>query len=418
MEALLALQQSVVSQIGCLQEEQLQQVCTELGVDEHTASKESARLALIRRLTRHLNSETMEDMEDKGQKVFEDLRDFLKTITPGTSSASKDPPATPESSSTSTVEPAPSPPALPVNQMVGLLKKEFRISGQVGEPGQKDRLSHSNLIMQIESGLRKSYKEVEIVEAVIRSISPGMRLRSYLESTEGLTLPTLREILEAHYREGNATEIYQELSSASQGSTESAHDFLVRTLDLRQKILKASKMESTIKYDPGLVQNMFLHSLNTGLQNDNIRGELKPLLFDPTTSDESLFRQLKIAEGREIVRLAKQKKAKTAVKVQEVSAVEKQQLDLMKQLQQIQADLAALKVSNKQAAEKPKSSEGGSRNPPSREWGCNSCRQAGKGPECDHCFACGSSEHFRRGCKQRRQTKQSGNGSRASGGDA
>ena len=195
------------------------------------------------------------------------------------------------------------------------------------------------------------------MEVVIRSITPGMRLGSYLESMDGLTLATLREILQAHFREGNATEMYHDLSSASQGAAESAHDFLVRALDLRQKILKASKMESTVKYDPELVQNMFLQTLYTGLQNDNIRAELKHLLFDPQTSDETFFQQLKLAEGREIVRFAKQKKSKPIAKVKEMIAVETQQRDLMKQLQEIKADLAALKVTNKKATKKLKSGE-------------------------------------------------------------
>ena len=257
------------------------------------------------------------------------------------------------------------------------------------------------------------------MEAVIRSIAPGMCLRSYLESMDGLTLATLREILQAHFREGNATEMYHDLSSASQGAAESAHDFLVRALDLRQKILKASKMESTVKYDPELVQNMFLHTLYTGLQNYNIRAELKHLLLDPQTSDETLFRQLHIAEGREIVRLAKQKKSKPTAKVQEVTAVETQQQGLMKQLQEIKADLAALKVTNRKETEKPKAGESSYKSArPASEWGCRNCRQAGKGSECVHCFLCGSSEHFRRGCKQRKRARQSGNGGGASGGDA
>ena len=78
----------------------------------------------------------------------------------------------------------------------------------------------------------------------------------------------------------------KDLSSASQGSTESAHDYLVRTLDLRQRILKVSEVERTVKYDPGRVQNMLImHSQCTGLQNYNIRAELKPLLVDCDTSD-------------------------------------------------------------------------------------------------------------------------------------
>lgn len=33
--------------------------------------------------------------------------------------------------------------------------KELKISGQIGEPGQKDRLTFSNLAHQIENGLNK-----------------------------------------------------------------------------------------------------------------------------------------------------------------------------------------------------------------------------------------------------------------------
>ena len=140
MEDLLALQQSVVSQIGCLQEEQLRQVCTKLGVSQDTPNKDTAQRVLIRRLTRHLSSEAIDEMEDEGLKIFQELQEFLKTITPGTSSSSDDPPTTSESSSVSTPDTPASPP-IPVNQMVGLLKNEFRIIRQVGEPGQKDRLS-------------------------------------------------------------------------------------------------------------------------------------------------------------------------------------------------------------------------------------------------------------------------------------
>ena len=75
--------------------------------------------------------------------------------------------------------------------------------------------------------------------------------------------------------------------------------------------------------------------------------------FGESGHDETLFQHLKIAEGREIhvVRLATQKKNKQAVRVQEVSAVK---TNLMKQLQQIQADLAALKASTlTKTAERP-----------------------------------------------------------------
>ncbi|XP_070410187.1 uncharacterized protein [Nothobranchius furzeri] len=74
-------------------------------------------------------------------------------------------------------------------------RKDFRINGHVGESTAKDTLSFSSLEHQMESGLKKGYSEAEIVEAVVRAISPGLKLRSYLEGKENLTLTSLRQVL-------------------------------------------------------------------------------------------------------------------------------------------------------------------------------------------------------------------------------
>lgn len=115
--------------------------------------------------------------------------------------------------------------------------KDFKISGQIGEPGQKDHLTFSSQACQIEHGLSKGFPEVEIVDAVIRAIAPGMQLRSYLEGKVNLTLPTLRRILSCHYQEKSATDLYKQLSSEVQGAKETPQNFVIRALDLRQKIL-------------------------------------------------------------------------------------------------------------------------------------------------------------------------------------
>ena len=67
-------------------------------------------------------------------------------------------------------------------------RKDYKISGQIGEPGQKDRLTFSSLALQIENGLSKGYPESEIVDAVIRAIVPGLQLRSYLEGKTYLSI--------------------------------------------------------------------------------------------------------------------------------------------------------------------------------------------------------------------------------------
>ncbi len=112
----------------------------------------------------------------------------------------------------------------------------------------------------------------------------------------GLTLPNLRRILRSHYQERGATELYKQLMSEVQDSKETPQNFLIRVLDLRQNILFASQeAESSLKYDPILVQNMFLHTVLTGLQNDYIRGDLKPYLQQTDVSDELLLEKLNLA---------------------------------------------------------------------------------------------------------------------------
>ena len=58
---------------------------------------------------------------------------------------------------------------------------------------------------QIKVARRKDppYDEDEIVEAVIRSVSAGSRLRQYLESSPNLTLDLLKESLSSWYVEAD-----------------------------------------------------------------------------------------------------------------------------------------------------------------------------------------------------------------------
>nr|XP_020481890.1 uncharacterized protein LOC109976004 isoform X3 [Labrus bergylta]XP_020482305.1 uncharacterized protein LOC109976603 isoform X3 [Labrus bergylta]XP_020483510.1 uncharacterized protein LOC109978500 isoform X3 [Labrus bergylta]XP_020515601.1 uncharacterized protein LOC110004405 isoform X3 [Labrus bergylta] len=123
-----------------------------------------------------------------------------------------------------------------------------------------------------------------------------MQIRSYLEGKANLTVPTLRRILRSHYQEKSATELYKQLTSEVQGIKETPQNFLIRAFDLRQKILFASQeAESGLKYDPGLVQNMFLHTVLTGLQNDNIKRDLRPYLEQTDISDELLLERMNTA---------------------------------------------------------------------------------------------------------------------------
>ncbi len=95
-------------------------------------------------------------------------------------------------------------------------KKELKIIGQIGEPGQRDKLNFTSLDRLIHRACKRGYDEGEIVEAVIQAIIAGVSLRSYLESRTNLTLPVLKQIPRAHFIENDATELYHSLTRAVQ----------------------------------------------------------------------------------------------------------------------------------------------------------------------------------------------------------
>ncbi len=173
----------------------------------------------------------------------------------------------------------------------------------------------------------------------------------------------LRRILRSHFQEKNATELYKKLTTEVQRPRETPQSFLIRALDLRQKILFASQEDdSGLKYDPALVQNMFLHTVLTGLQNDHIQSDLQPYLSDSTVPDEVLLEKLNIACSNESERQNKQKYEKNctvhAVQLNEPASEQKLQskqskLDLMSQLKSLSDDIIQIKESIQQPLSVP-----------------------------------------------------------------
>lgn len=186
-------------------------------------------------------------------------------------------------------------------------------------------------------------------------MTPGLQLRSYLEGKENLTLPALRRILRSHYQERSATELYKQLTAEAQSSKETPQNFLIRAMDLRQKILFASQeVESNLKYDPALVQSLFMHTVLTGLLNDNIKSDLQPYLLKTNTSDELLLEKLNIACTNEKERQDKKKHLgpSRATNVNTVQTTERSadrkntasvSPDLLSEIKEMRSDMVMLK---------------------------------------------------------------------------
>jgi hypothetical protein len=310
-----------------------------------------------------------------------------------------------------------------------ILKREFKITGSISGEGHKDRLSFVSLVRQIKLGLSNGYKESEVVEAVIRAISPSLKLRSYLEMMPNLSVSKLEQILKSHYKQKSGTELYQELTTMCQDPKESPQDFLIRAMDLRQQVIFASQAEDgPVKYDSGLVNALCRHVIETGLQDETVRAKLRPLLEKEETSDEQLMEKVNVAVSQETERASKlgpgpQKTVKTT-KIQSVSSHdgsssvnasvkdgEKKDVNVLKQdklvatLEAVQADLAALRGEFKTSQEKmSKAYASSSTREPNRTERprCKTCKNQDQSI-CNHCFKCGSAGHFARGCRNQCQ---------------
>lgn len=197
------------------------------------------------------------------------------------------------------------------------LRREFRICGQIGESGQKDKLSYLSLVRQMEMGIEKGHTQAEVVEAVIRAVSPGLPLRDMLEIKQGLTFNTLLTILKGHYR----VELYHQLLNISQEPKETAVNFVFRAIELKEKLLWKAKNEDTDEqYSRAVIQRKFLRSIETGLLSDAVKFQMLPFLSDISISDEELIQKVDEAAKVECERQEKLKKsiASKTPKVQEL----------------------------------------------------------------------------------------------------
>jgi hypothetical protein len=299
-------------------------------------------------------------------------------------------------------------------ESTSVFRRQFKIVGQIGQPNEKDKLSFTSLTRQIDTGVKQGYTEQEIVDGVIRAINGGMVLRSYVETYKDLCLERLRKILRNDYDVKSATELYQSLASICQGSKETPQEFLMRALDLRQKILFSStqdQSEDTLVYENDHIQKLFLRTVETGLQDENVRVRVRGYLRNPTISDEELILQVNNAvstENERVRKLRNQNRPKSA-QVSQVAEKAESQDKILKTLEALKVEVAQVKSQLKDINQEteqarlpnspaPVDTRNQRRNTPPK---CLQCQTSGN-DKCSHCFICGSDNHFAIGCRQNR----------------
>ncbi|KAM9735208.1 uncharacterized protein ACNS7B_014526 [Menidia menidia] len=313
-----------------------------------------------------------------------------------------------------------------------VIRREFRINGQIGELGQKDKLSYTNLMHQIDTGKRKGHSDAEIVEAVVKAATPGLSLRDMLESKSNLTLEHLKTSLKAHFKENSTTDMFHRLVNITQDVKESPQNFLFRAIELKERLMTAAYDDSSdVQYSPDLIQKKFLRSLTTGLLSDNIKLQLKFYLDDQRVTDETLIEKMNDAAAVDWERQQKMKRcvpvkparvselhtetstdqlqadmnqlpgqsAVAKVKSQKVTAVKSQmETELMDAVKQLREEVAELRK-NVQQPRPPNQFQ------PRTRRACRRCQERGNEEQCDHCFKCGLTGHLSRGCRAPRNGK-------------
>lgn len=317
------------------------------------------------------------------------------------------------------------------------IRREFRIHGQIGERGQKEKLSFTNLMHQIDMGLSKGHSEAEITEAVVKAISPGLSIRDMLEIKRDLTLPQLKTILKGHFKEESSTDLYHRLVNITQDSREAPQNFLFRAIELKERLLLAAREPgSEERYSPELIHRRFLRSVSTGLLSDNVKFQLKTFLDDPTVTDETLIDKMNEAASADTERQNKLKKntsSKITTKVHEIQTevgINRQSHDTPEAAFDVQDFAAAtknikgrkvlaaasqrdtelyevVKQLKQEVEEMRKSMHNSPAVPRSPRWssrrGCRACQDSGRSDQCEHCFKCGQSGHVSRGCRGQRK---------------
>jgi hypothetical protein len=423
-----AVECDVLARLGELTVEQLVVVLGDLGLAEIEEARRT-HPRVLKAILQYLSSEAVEDSEDGGLGHFLRIQTFIDglgivkqepgapaapaattipTTTATTTTGSTTTAATTGSTTiattsgtttytTPTTATTTTAATTDYHTLKRVLRKDWKLKGSIGLPGEKDKLTFSGLAYQINQAEKKRYEDPEICEEVIKCVTDDV-LRSLLEGKADLTLPKLRKLLRSHFKEKDPTTLFTQLSRGVQTTSEDATYFVKRMIVLRSKILFARKeVDSRVNYTEDLVGEQFIRTITTGLRNDNIRNEVKHLLSQ-NLEEEDFLEKLTQAESDETERHDRlgEDGAVVALVSSDNPVVEAlvRKVDALTDVcERNNADIVALK------AELLDDNNTKSNDAARFRKRCIPCEENNI-KFCRHCWACGSGKHIRTNCDQ------------------
>ena len=203
--------------------------------------------------------------------------------------------------------------------------------------------------------------------------------------------------------------MYQELAVCYQKGNETPMAFLMRALDLRQKVLfSCQEQDARIKYHREIVQKAFINALKSGLRDDNIAASVKGFLAGKDIKDEDLmsyFSDEISLENERQIRFPSQGKLRETKRINSVTNVEENlakevrkeskgketgETKLLVVVEKLQAEVSSLReeVAKQRIQQQPSiekqqiSTHAHFSGERSVRRGCQACRAAGSGALC------------------------------------
>ena len=271
-------------------------------------------------------------------------------------------------------------------------RREFKIKGQIGKPGEKDnKLDFLALQRAIEAGLLKGYSDSEIIEAVIQQSTGAPELRSVLISSIDMTVhgpDGLMDILESYFLESESDDLVQQLSTAKQSAKDDPQTFLLKVVHLKNRIVREGEADGG-GFSEDYLRKIMLKTLRSGISDERILNDLRPILKDTTVSDGRLLKEMKKAVRADVER--KEKHGKAGARVNKLEGEEGSDKSTKtkdaKRIAKLEAELDEVKQHQGRLY---------------RQYGCENCKLAGTSTTCEHCFFCGKGEHRYSDCPARK----------------
>ena len=174
--------------------------------------------------------------------------------------------------------------------------REFKLYGTVGDG--KNCLGYGTICHRIQEGKDQGYPINEILSVVVRSMEAGSQLQKYFEGHPRMPEAEFMAILKNHYALEGYMKLLMQLGQGRQGPKEKTIDFVYRMTRLRDDIIAVAKDEGGV-VDAAMVNKQCFYVISVEIASNTVYLELGNVLKNTDMKDFELFKEVNAAVARE-----------------------------------------------------------------------------------------------------------------------